>query len=77
MILEVAREFKRLSVRPNLPITLEKIEREDEFIQAALYETIAFIGRRDLRIAREALHSIDQMWIDLERAGDIDFIFDK
>jgi len=74
---EVAAIFKELSSLVHLKAALNRIEHIDEFIQAALFETISFIVRREVGVAREAISKLDGPWIDLEHPEDLTILFDK
>jgi len=60
-----------------LPAKLRDIDEQDEFIQAALYEIISFIARRETKLVREAIFHLDGPWIDLTHPEDIQVLFDK
>lgn len=86
LITELSEEFKRISYYHELPKYLEQIGAEpsrkktpkiDEFLEAALLETICLIFRRDLKIAREALSFLDETWINIEDAADLALLFDN
>lgn len=73
----MAAIFKELSNLNRLSARLKRIETLDEFIQAALFETISFIVRREVRCAREAISHLDGPWIDLDHPEDLTLLFDK
>jgi hypothetical protein len=73
----VASTFNKLSNITTLPHILESIDERDEFIQAALYEIISFVARRETRLAREAIFHLDGPWLDLEHPEDLALLFDK
>lgn len=77
MIVEVAAIFKELSDLRHLVAALGRIELLDEFIQAALFETISFIARRETKMAREAISHLDGPWIDLQHPEDLTILFDN
>jgi hypothetical protein len=56
---------------------LRDIDTLDEFVQAALYETISFIVRREVEIAREGLSKLDGPFIDLGHPEDLAILFDN
>jgi hypothetical protein len=60
-----------------LPVKLREIDEQDEFIQAALLETISFICRRETRMAREAISLLDGPWLDLRHPEDLQVLFDN
>jgi len=74
---EVAAIFKELSDRGRLSARLKRMETLDEFIQAALFEAVSFIVRREIRCAREAISHLDGPWIDLDHPEDLDLLFDN
>jgi len=77
--------FKKLSNTNTLKKWIRAFDRDvtqlhwehDFMIEAALYEIISFIARRDSRIARNAALMLDPFWIDLETAEDYLLVFDK
>jgi hypothetical protein len=77
LIVEVAAIFRELADLRHLKASLKRIETLDEFVQAALYEAVAFIARREVRCAREAIHHLDGPWIDLEHPEDLTILFDN
>lgn len=85
MIHEMADTFKALSNSSRLRKWVRAFDRDVStlhwehcyFIEAALYEIIAFIARRDARIARTAALMLDPHWIELEEPEDYLLVFDK
>jgi hypothetical protein len=85
MLKEVARIFKRLSNKSHLKKWISSFDRDvttiawehDIYTEAAIYEVVAFIARRDARIARSAAMLLDPFWIELETPEDYLLVFDK
>lgn len=81
MIIAAAKIFKSLGDGHSLGITIKRLggdnPRYDEHIQAALYEIIAFVARRHLKLAKEAIFVLDDVWIDIESAEDFELLFDS
>ena len=69
--------FKELALPSHLGAVLKRMDDQDEFIQAALFEAISFIARRDTHRAREAISLLDGPWIDLEHPEDLALLFDN
>ncbi len=76
-VYEAASILNSLSNQSTLVVKLREIDEEDEFIQAALYEAISFIARRETRLAREAISHLDGPWLDLGHPEDLTILFDK
>jgi len=74
---EAAKILKGLGNRGNLGQILEGLDEQDVFIQAAIYETISFIARRETRYAREAISRLDGIWLDLDHPEDLTLLFDN
>lgn len=85
MIQEVAQIFRKLSNKNTLKKWFRAFNRDVTtipwdycyHIEAALYEVLSFIARRDARIARSAALLLDPFWIELETPEDYLLIFDK
>lgn len=85
MILEVAQICKKLANKGTLKKWLRAFDRDVTtlsfdycyHIEAMIYEIIAFIARRDARVARSAALLLDPFWIELETKEDYLLIFDK
>lgn len=60
-----------------MEVVLREIDEQDEFLRAAIYETISFVARREVRCAREAIHHLDTIWIDLDHPEDLTLLFDN
>ena len=73
----MASIFDHLGHHETLPLKLRNIDEQDEFIQAALYEIISFLARRETRLAREAISHLDGPWMDLTHPEDLVVLFDK
>ena len=77
LIYEAAAIFRRLSHPATLTVALRDIDDIDEFLQAALYETISFVVRREVGLAREALAALDGPYLDLRHPEDLALLFDN
>jgi len=73
----VAGIFRCLAFVPTLRAAIEGIEDLDEFLQAAIYEAISFVVRREIGAAREALVLLDGPYIDLRHPEDLALLFDN
>jgi len=86
MIVEVAHHFRRLCNRSHLNKMVSTmgadefdapVPESDPLIEAALFETIAFLARRDIRRGREAADLLDSTWLDFDTEGDYLLVFDN
>ena len=77
LIYEVAAIFRCLAFVPTLKVAIEHIEDLDEFLQAAIFEAISFVVRREVGLAREALATLDGPYLDLRHPEDLALLFDN
>jgi hypothetical protein len=85
MVKRLALNLKKLSTQPvlerlvrsmNSGAPMEEMEH-DIYMEAAIYEVVAFLARRDAKRAREAAMALDPFWVDLETPEDFLLVFDK
>lgn len=86
MLLEVSKRLKSISTIPTIEKYLDVASYEepcagewglDPFLAAAIFETVSFVVRKEVRLAREAAQLLDPTWIELETEGDLLLLFDK